>query len=72
MLNAYLDGVCAAILSLEGTVDKFIGDAVFAIFNAPADQPDHAERASAVRAGDRQASPRRSAPSSARTASRWA
>jgi adenylate cyclase len=45
MLNAYLDGVCAAILSLDGTVDKFIGDAVFAIFNAPADQPDHAERA---------------------------
>ena len=45
MLNAYLDGVCAAILSLEGTVDKFIGDAVFAIFNAPADQPDHADRA---------------------------
>jgi adenylate cyclase len=45
MLNAYLDGVCAAILQLEGTIDKFIGDAVFAIFNAPADQPDHAERA---------------------------
>ncbi len=45
MLNAYLDGVCAAILHLEGTIDKFIGDAVFAIFNAPADQPDHAERA---------------------------
>lgn len=45
MLNAYLDGVCAAILALDGTVDKFIGDAVFAIFNAPADQPDHARRA---------------------------
>ncbi|HUZ74639.1 MAG TPA: adenylate/guanylate cyclase domain-containing protein [Stellaceae bacterium] len=45
MLNAYLDGVCAAILALDGTVDKFIGDAVFAIFNAPADQPDHANRA---------------------------
>jgi class 3 adenylate cyclase len=44
-LNAYLDGVCAAILKLDGTVDKFIGDAVFSIFNAPADQPDHAERA---------------------------
>ena len=45
MLNEYLDGVCAAILTLDGTVDKFIGDAVFAIFNAPADQPDHADRA---------------------------
>jgi adenylate cyclase len=45
MLNAYLDGVCAAILQFEGTIDKFIGDAVMSIFNAPADQPDHAERA---------------------------
>jgi adenylate cyclase len=45
VLNAYLDGVCAAILSVEGMIDKFIGDAVMAIFNAPADQPDHAERA---------------------------
>jgi class 3 adenylate cyclase len=44
MLNAYLDGVCNAILELDGTIDKFIGDAVFAIFNAPADQLDHAER----------------------------
>jgi class 3 adenylate cyclase len=45
MLNAYLDGVCAVILSLDGMVDKFIGDAVFAIFNPFADQPNHAERA---------------------------
>jgi adenylate cyclase len=45
MLNAYLDGICAAILRHEGTIDKFIGDAVMVIFNAPADQPDHAERA---------------------------
>lgn len=45
ILNAYLDGVCEIVLEHEGTVDKFIGDAVFAIFNAPTDQPDHAERA---------------------------
>jgi adenylate cyclase len=45
VLNAYLDGICQVILRYDGTVDKFIGDAVFAIFNAPTDQPDHAERA---------------------------
>jgi class 3 adenylate cyclase len=45
LLNTYLDSVCAEILKLEGTIDKFIGDAVMVVFNAPADQPDHAERA---------------------------
>ena len=45
LLNEYLDRVCAEILKLEGTIDKFIGDAVMVVFNAPADQPDHAERA---------------------------
>ncbi|HUK61550.1 MAG TPA: adenylate/guanylate cyclase domain-containing protein [Stellaceae bacterium] len=44
LLNEYLDRVCAEILKLEGTIDKFIGDAVMAVFNAPADQSDHAER----------------------------
>jgi adenylate cyclase len=45
ILNAYLDGMVRVIHQHEGTVDKFIGDAVFAIFNAPLDQPDHWERA---------------------------
>ncbi|HTZ80137.1 MAG TPA: adenylate/guanylate cyclase domain-containing protein [Stellaceae bacterium] len=45
VLNEYLDGMCQVILKYDGTVDKFIGDAVFAIFNAPTDQSDHAERA---------------------------
>lgn len=44
-LNAYLDGACAIILRHEGTIDKFIGDAIMAIFNAPIAQPDHAARA---------------------------
>lgn len=45
VLNAYLDGACAIILKYQGTIDKFIGDAIMSIFNAPIAQPDHAERA---------------------------
>ena len=45
VLNAYLDGACAIILRYQGTIDKFIGDAIMAIFNAPINQDDHAERA---------------------------
>lgn len=45
VLNSYLDGACAIVFSHGGTVDKFIGDAVMAIFNAPIAQADHAERA---------------------------
>lgn len=44
-LNAYLDGACAIVLKHGGTIDKFIGDAIMAIFNAPIEQPDHAMRA---------------------------
>jgi len=45
MLNAYLEGMTSIVLRHEGMVDKFIGDAVFAIFNAPVDLEDHAQRA---------------------------
>lgn len=48
VLNHYLDGACEIILRHGGTIDKFIGDAIMAIFNAPIEQPDHA--AAAVRA----------------------
>ncbi len=44
-LNHYLDGACGIVLKHGGTIDKFIGDAIMAIFNAPIEQPDHAMRA---------------------------
>lgn len=45
VLNAYLDGACEIILKYQGTIDKFIGDAIMVVFNAPILQPDHSERA---------------------------
>jgi class 3 adenylate cyclase/CHASE2 domain-containing sensor protein len=45
LLNGYLDGMTNIVLKHGGMVDKFIGDAVFAIFNAPIDLPDHAAKA---------------------------
>ena len=45
MLNGYLDGMTNIVLKHGGMVDKFIGDAVFAIFNAPIDLEDHASKA---------------------------
>jgi adenylate cyclase len=45
LLNEYLDGMCNIVIAHKGTIDKFIGDALFAVFNAPLMQEDHAERA---------------------------
>lgn len=45
VLNQYLDGACEIILREGGMIDKFIGDAIMAIFNAPIEQPDHAAAA---------------------------
>jgi adenylate cyclase len=44
-LGMYLQAMTAAIHETDGTVDKYIGDAVMAIWNAPRPCLDHAARA---------------------------
>lgn len=47
VMNRYLDGMVRVVFAHGGMVDKFIGDAVFALFGAPRDMEDHAARAAA-------------------------
>lgn len=42
LLSRYFDSVSAQVQNHNGTIDKFIGDAVMAFWGAPSQNPDHA------------------------------
>lgn len=48
ILNKYLSRMTAIVFEERGVLDKYIGDAVMAFWNAPFEQPDHAFRAVAT------------------------
>ncbi len=45
LINRLLTPLTDVILSRSGTIDKYMGDAIMAFWNAPLDVPNHAERA---------------------------
>jgi adenylate cyclase len=47
-MNDYLTPMTDTILEFEGTVDKYIGDAIVAFWNAPIDVPEHPQKAVAA------------------------
>lgn len=50
-LNDVLGRLADAVLTREGTVDKFLGDGIMAVFGAPNELPDHPQRALAAALG---------------------
>jgi adenylate cyclase len=42
MLNSYLSVIADAVVENDGIVNKFVGDSIMAVWNAPQSQPNHA------------------------------
>jgi adenylate cyclase len=42
VIQDYLDAMSSLILKWDGTIDKYVGDEIVALWNAPVAQPDHA------------------------------
>jgi adenylate cyclase len=45
LLNQYLPAVAGAVFAREGTLEKYIGDALLAVWGAPFEKPDDSDRA---------------------------
>ncbi len=45
ILNSYFNAMTDRITECRGTIDKYIGDAIMAFWNAPLDDPDHVRHA---------------------------
>jgi len=45
LINKFLTPMTAIIRSQKGTIDKYIGDCIMSFWNAPLDDPDHADNA---------------------------
>jgi adenylate cyclase len=55
LLNRCFSHMTEVIHEHEGTLDKYIGDCIMAVFGAPEPQPDHARRAALAALGLREA-----------------
>ncbi len=45
MVNDYLQALAQVVFAHDGTIDKYIGDAVLAVFGSPDPDPEHCEKA---------------------------